>query len=392
MRIIYVTTSIEENDYIDFVKLWKKAPNPSNQNFHNKLIRSIAINNRVDVISIRPFSKKLCKTHKLKAKTKDSIDNFISWHYLAVNGSKILKYFNCKKQAMSIMKTIFNKNEDFVIMTDTINPVCIYIANALSKTYSIPTIGICTDSPSNITGTNKTYTLYLLKQAAKCYGYISLTSELSELYNPNNKGTLIIEGIVDECLKSKDAIGVNSPYFFFAGALLEKYGIYNLIEAYKSLNTNKADLYICGHSGNIDKIKEAISSSTGIHFLGTIPVQNVLQYEANALANINPRPYSEDFDRYSIPSKTIEYLASGKPTISVKNTKLMKYFKEEAIWAKTNEVEDLANALKIVLSLNKDERLALGEKAKEKAFNLYSLKAINIKVNNFLENFKTRIN
>lgn len=392
MRIIYITTSIDQNDYIDFVKLWKKAPNPSNQNFHNKLIRSIAINNRVDVISIRPFSKKLCKTRKLKAKSKDSINNFISWHYLAVNGSKIFKFSNCKKQSMHIMKSIFNKDEDFVIMTDTINPVCIYIANAISKTYSIPTVGICTDSPSNITGTNKTYTLYLLKQAAKCYGYISLTNELSELYNPNNRKTLIIEGIVEDKPDTVNTIGVDSPYFFFAGALLEKYGIYNLIEAYKSLKTNKVDLYICGHSGNPDKIKEAIASTDGIHFLGTIPVQNVLKYEANALANINPRPYSEDFDRYSIPSKTIEYLSSGRPTISVKNTKLMKYFKEEAIWVKTNEVEDLAGALKIVMSLNKDERMSLGEKAKEKAFNLYSLKAVNNKINEFLEGFKTRIN
>ena len=391
MRIIYITTSIEENDYIDFVKLWKKAPNPSNQNFHNKLIRSLAINNYVDVISIRPFSKKLCKTPKLKAEFKETNNGLISWNYLAISGNRVIKYFSLNKQIKSLMKTIYNKDEEYVIFTDTINPSCISLANKLSKMYSIPTIGICTDSPSNITGTSKAYTVYLLSQASKCYGYIALTNELNMLFNPNSKPSLILEGIVDETKKNKLSIGIDTPYFFFGGALLEKYGVYNLIEAYKMLNTTKVDLYLCGHSGNIDHLKEVISTNSNIHFLGTIPVKDVVEYESHALANINPRPYSEDFDRYSIPSKTIEYLASGSPTISVKNTKLMKFFKEEAIWARSSEPEDLCACLNLVLSLNKEERKTLGKNAKEKALSLFSLKATNTRINNFLEGFKTRI-
>ena len=92
-----------------------------------------------------------------------------------------------------------------------------------------------------------------------------------------------------------------------------------------------------------------------------------------------------------IASKTIEYLASGSPTISVKNTKLMKFFKEEAIWARSSEPEDLCACLKLVLSLNKEERKILGKNAKEKALSLFSLKATNTRINNFLEGFKTRI-
>ena len=60
MKIIYVTTSLEENDYVEFNKQWKVSLNPSNQNFHNKMIRALSINNEIDVISIRPFSKTNC--------------------------------------------------------------------------------------------------------------------------------------------------------------------------------------------------------------------------------------------------------------------------------------------------------------------------------------------
>lgn len=391
MKIVYITTAIDSNDYKSFTKLWIKSPNPSNQNFHNKLIRSISLTNEIHVISIRPFSKKLCKTRKLKAEPAKT-DGNITWHYLAISGDKLSRLISVKRQAKSIFKHIYKKDEDIVIFTDTINPMCINVANSLSKKYQIPTIGICTDSPSNITGTTKTYTTYLLKQASKCYAYLALTQELNDLFNPSNKPSLIVEGLVEPHTPSVNAIGISDPYFFFAGALLERYGVYNLIEAFGMLKTTKVDLYICGHSGNEEKLKEAIKDNPLIHYLGTLPVSIVLDYECAALANINPRPYSEDLDRFSIPSKTIEYLSSGRPTISVKNTKLMKHFKENAIWARSSEPEDLCQAMRTVINLTKEERKTLGSEAKEKANALYSLKSINRRIHSFLELFKTRVN
>lgn len=381
---------MEENDYKSFVKLWYRQPNPSNQNFHNKLIRAIALTNEVDVISIRPFSKKLCKTRKLKAEINEN--GLIKWHYLAIKGGKLSRLIKVKKQAKTLVKEIYDKRDDFVIFTDTINPLCISTANALSKKFQIPTIGVCTDSPSNISGTKRSYTLYLLNQASRCYGYFALTQELNELFNPNGKPSIIIEGIADIEQANKDAIGINTPYFFFGGALLERYGVYNMIKAFSNLKTEKVDLYIAGHSGDENKLKEAIKGNPLIHFLGTLPVSLVLDYERTALANINPRPYSEDLDRFSIPSKTIEYLSSGRPTISVRNSKLMKHFKENAIWARTGEPEDLLLAMRTVINLTKEERKNLGQTAKEKVQKLYSLKVVNKKVNAFLELFKTTIN
>ena len=128
-------------------------------------------------------------------------------------------------------------------------------------------------------------------------------------------------------------------------------------------------------------------ANAGSLFLGTIPGYRTLQYEMNAIANINPRPYSEDLDRFSIPSKTIEYLSSGRPTISVKNTKLQKDFSEDIIWSKSSKPEDLANAMNRVLELTEVEQENLGEKAKSRVSALYSLSSINKKLDIFLENF-----
>lgn len=389
MKIIYITTAIREDDYRDFMKIWSKAPNPSNQNFHNKLIRSLAINHEVEVISIRPFSKKFCNVRYLKKDFNE--DQNIYWHYLTIKRGKFSKISTVTKETKIIAKEITDIN-DCIILTDTINPICIRTATMVSRIHNIPIVGVCTDSPSNISGTNRAYTLYLLKQATRCYGYIALTTDLNELFNPNHKPSIIIEGIVEKLEKDANMMSEKSPYFFFGGALLEKYGVFNLIKAFKMLNKPELDLYLCGHSGSNEKITEEIKDYPNIHFLGTLPVVNVLHYEMYALANINPRPYTLDLDKLSIPSKTLEYLASGALTISVRNTKLQKYFDEDAIWAKSGSPEDLYVCLEKALSLSKKERKEIAERAKEKALEIFSLDSVNIKVSEFLTLFESKVN
>ena len=150
MRVIYVTTSIEENDYVDFSKAWSISLNPSNQNFHNKVIRSLATLNQVDVISIRPYSKSKCHLKRLRAENK-TIGN-INYHYLKIVRRKYFRSPSLNKQVKKLIPSILN--DDVVLVTDTINPRCVQLTSFIKKTYDIPCIGICTDSPFNISGTN----------------------------------------------------------------------------------------------------------------------------------------------------------------------------------------------------------------------------------------------
>ena len=109
--------------------------------------------------------------------------------------------------------------------------------------------------------------------------------------------------------------------------------------------------------------------------------------ESASLLNINPRPFSEDLDRFSIPSKTLEYMSSGRPVISVKNTKLMEKFPEEIIWAESASPKDLMSAMEKVLSITDVERENYGEESKNRVLKLYSLDNIGEKITSFLEQF-----
>ncbi len=384
MKILYFTTAIDKQDFQNFLKRWSSSPNPSQQNFHDKMIRSLAINNDVSVISLRPFSKQLCLDNYLPYEEK-TIDN-IHYYYLKVKKHRLDRYFSYAKQIKKLMKSI--NTDDALIITDTINPMVITFAKKYSNKYDLPIVGICTDSPSNISNTKRSYTLYLLDKTNNLDGYICLTKGLNDLFNPKQRPSIIIEGIVENKLvKTKLPENITKPYFLYAGTLLPYYGIYNLIDAYKKLNRNDVSLYILGHHANEKELMEKIKGYD-IHYLGTLPVEKTIQFESHALANINPRPTNEDLDRFSIPSKTIEYLFSSRPVVSVKNTRIQKYFNDEIIWCKSSSCDDLLFGLNRVMELNSEERKKLGENGYRKVIDLYSLNSVNKKLIPFLNSIK----
>ena len=363
MKIIYFTTAQNEVDYRSFIKNWKIALNPSNQNFHNKMIRALAIDNQVDVISIRPFSHSLMKIKKLprEEKTKDNI----TWHYLKRCGLKLRNMLQLVPEAKKAFKNIDTK--DAIIITDTINQSVVHTLEKINKKYKLPVIGVCTDSPSNISGTKKSFTKYLLSHCSDYSGYIALTKALNKIYNPSSKPSYILEGIVEE--NEGSSLEENAKkYFFFGGAF-------------------NVDLLICGHHGDKNQIRAEIGKNQNIKFLGLLPVNKVLEYERKSLAMINPRPFSEDLDRFSIPSKTLEYMSAGRPVISVKNTILKEKFPNEIIWVDSYEVHDLEAGLKQVLAMSEKERTKLGNDAKNRVFTLYSLKSVSTNINYFLKQF-----
>ncbi len=381
MKIIYFTTAQEEKDFRSFINDWKISLNPSNQNFHNKLIRALAINNEVHVISVRPFSRSNMLVKKLDKAVKT--EGNITWHYVKRNGNKFYRAFVTTSQIMAALKGI--DLSDSIFITDTINQSIVKAVEKIQKKYKRPVLGVCTDSPSNISGTTRSYTLFLLKHTREFDGYLSLTDGLNELFNPNGKPSYIFEGIVeDKKIETKES---KKPYIFFGGALMEKYGVYNLIEAFNELKKKDLELWICGHHGNEAKLNEAFKGNKNIKFLGLLPVEKVMEYEQASLCTINPRPFSEDLDRFSIPSKSLEYMAMGRPVISVRNTILMKKFPDELIWIPSSSVNDIKVGIEKVLEMTEVERENFGEKAKNRVISLYSIESLGKNMQSFLLNF-----
>ena len=381
MKIIYFTTACEKEDYIAFCKNWRVSLNSTIQNLHNRLIRSLAITHRVEVISIRPFSKKNCDLKMLPASTTQ--EGNITWHYLQMKRGRLFRYISAKNQATKLLSKM--DLDDSIILTDTLNPYVLNCSTSLAVKYNLPIIGVCNNTPSGIHNTGRSYTMFLLNAAMDLSGYITLTSGLNELFNAHNRANMTFEGILENNYKQID-VSKYGKYLFYNGNLEEKYGVYDLISAFKDINDPDLKLIISGYHADVNRINNAIEGSNIIN-LGMINIDEIMSLENGSIANINPRPYSEDYDRYLIPNNTMDYLGSNSITISVRNSKLKQKFADSVIWLDSSEKEDLLNGINKALSFSKEEREQIIKKTKDTANELYSPSVMNKRMVLFLKQF-----
>jgi glycosyltransferase involved in cell wall biosynthesis len=155
-----------------------------------------------------------------------------------------------------------------------------------------------------------------------------------------NKPHLVFPGIVEQASKGKPLFSKNG-YFYFGGALLARYGILSLLEAYLAAKPDY-DLIIAGHETSSDEFKHLLRQSPRIRYLGQVTKEENAILEANAALLINPRPYDEKLDQESVPSKLLEYLASGSPILSTRHSALQKEFPADINWLQDSSLQGLS--------------------------------------------------
>ena len=371
-----------KDDYVAFCDNWNGSLNTTIQHLHNRLIRALALTHEVDVISVRPFSRKYCKLKKLPASTTQ--EGKITWHYLEVKRKRFFKVDFIRNQAKKILLKI-NLN-DAIILTDTLNPYLLKSSTSLAEYFKLPIIGVCNNTPSGIHDTGKSYTTNLHSMADDLSGYITQTSSLNELFNKNNRANITIEGVLEDKYIKQD-VSQFGKYIFYYGNLEEKHGVYELIQAFIELNNPDINLVIAGYHADEEKMKKLSESNNNIKILGMISNDLMISLENGSLFNINSRPYTEDFDRYVIPYNTLDYLNSKSLTVSVRNNILLKTFKDDALWLELGEKEELIEVINKALQMNEKEKEEMVKKANADANKLYSMTVVNRKLILFLKQF-----
>ena len=382
MRIIYFTTACKKEDYVSFSKMWDSSLNASIQNLHNRFIRSLALTHEVEVFSMRPFSRRYCKLKKLDAETKQ--EGKITWHYLEIKRNKLLRYSTVTKQCNKILSKTNLK--DCIIITDTLNPNVLRNSTKFAKKYNLPIIGVCNNTPSSIHNTGKSYATSILSLAENLSGYITLTQGLNTLYNTYNRANLSFEGVLDDnvVINKENEYG---DYIFFNGSLEPNHGIVQLILAFRELDNPKLKLIISGYYPDNETLIKVIHNNQNVINLGNIPSDEVISLASHSLLNVNPLPFTEDFDRYYVPANLVDYFNSNSIVVSVRNRQFMKSFKDDAIWVEDCEIYDLLKGLKAGLSLSKENRAEMIKKANADVNKLYSMSVINRRTILFLKQF-----
>lgn len=209
---------------------------------------------------------------------------------------------------------------------------------------------------------NKKITKYL-KRIDK---YILLTEQMKEKLPIDKKPYVVIEGICnDDNLLLTKTKKSEKQILLYAGSYRLSNGLENLIKAFTKINNKNIELWTCGKGEATELIQKYASKDERIKDLGYRTHDEIIKFEQQSTLLINPRQNTEEYTKYSFPSKTMEYLASGTPVLMYKLDGIPKEYDNYIYYIEGNTIKDLANAINNILSKPKEELDEFGKKAQK---------------------------
>lgn len=101
----------------------------------------------------------------------------------------------------------------------------------------------------------------------------------------------------------------------YTGRLNRRYGLELLLQAMKELQDPDIELWLCGSGEMEEEIRAYAAQDSRIRFFGFLPHEEAVQLQKQATVLVNPRTNQGEYTKYSFPSKTMEYMASGRPVM-----------------------------------------------------------------------------
>lgn len=373
-KIIYLTNAMHFNDFERLMKYVEIMPNPSNQNFHYRFITSLNEHYKVKVISQRPINNKNSKLNFIL----DEVNH--NFYYPGFHLKPIIKNIELYRNSKQILNSLKITQDDYCFV-DLLNLNLIQLAKYAKRKYKTKIIGILTDNPHNLSDVKTRYIEHIEKSFSLCDGFVCLTPDLNQYANKLNKPYTIINGVLSYTKIKNELEDKFGKYIYFAGALYERYGVKTLIDAFLSTKSDLR-LVIAGHGPLSKEITFLAESHPRIDFVGEISPYQSLMFAYEAYININPRPFVETLDKYSVPSKVIEFANSGKPLISCHHSILKSIYSDSIFWT-DNSPETIKNSIEKISS-NYDFYSQKALKAKEISEEHFGKKEFSRKINNLI--------
>ena len=191
-------------------------------------------------------------------------------------------------------------------------------------------------------------------------GFILLTEPMAQAIGVQDKPYEVIEGLIlARHYESTASEPAQKPFVLYTGTLEPGLGIREMLDAF--FRMPEYDLCICGQGSMQDEVKKAASQSANIQFLGFVSQEKALALQARASALINPRQPSGIFTKYSFPSKTLEYMRSGKPVLCCRLEGIPHDYDNYLCYIEQPGAEGIENAVRKLMQLSEEERCRIGE-------------------------------
>lgn len=363
MGILYAVTTCSDKTYARLFSDVAVKPAFQSQKYHRLLIEGLAAGERVDVIANPPVNRSVL--NKAVVSLPEETEGGAVYHYIPAIRNPVLKAL-CVGFG-TFFKTISLADRDSAVIVDGLNRITALAGLLAAKAKGIPCIAIVTDLPDMLgeSGFSRKLANYTI---SKCDGYVLLTQAMNDRLNPQGKPYVILEGHADIAMgeRKPDLQKKKKPRVcLYAGGVSEKYGLKNLTEGFRQADIPNARLTIYGPGDYVEELKRISREDPRIVYGGMLLSSEVVEKEMEATLLVNPRPTNEEFVKYSFPSKTMEYMASGTPVLTTVLPGMPKEYHPYVYLMEDETPEGIGRRLKEVLAQSDEALFQKGGEARQ---------------------------
>ena len=276
-----------------------------------------------------------------------------------------------KKEIIKQIKTYSKDGEVCLILY---NFSCLPIIESLKKRYpQLKVFMIVTDLPEFMLKPKVKFLSFFGKYVVRrktidqphlsnIDGFILLSSAMATKLKISQPW-ILVEGIYNTDTKVGFEVKEKLKTILYTGNLGLRYGISTLLEAFHRIENSDYQLWICGGGDGLDEVMKYCRVDNRIVYKGILPRAEVLKLQKRATVLINPRNSGDDYTRYSFPSKTMEYLASGTPVIMSHLLSIPEEYDEHIYFVDDETVNGLKTKIIEVCSKPAEELRVFGEMA-----------------------------
>lgn len=381
MKLLYFTTASNQSNYEKIQQNSRIKASVATQVFESALLEGMASDAEIELtlysfpmIAAFPGSRLL-----LWGARKEKVAGNFQTKWLPSVNLYGLKQFTQRLSARKAVRKWLQQNQNekdkAILLYAVYEPIAAPVLK-YAKIYGCPVFVIVPDLPSDMYKVLSRNPIKAamqkrsMKRAVACQGqfdgYIYLTQTMSEVVAPE-KPHMVMEGIADVSSARNPELfeKTKKRAIMYAGAISEKYGLKNLIEAFLMFNAPDTELWIFGTGDYASQVNKLAAAHENIIYFGRVSREEVLQYERKASLLVNVRNPKDEFTKYSFPSKTIEYMLSGTPLLTTWLSGIPEAYRPYVYTIEDNAPETICHAFRKVFQTEPAALLQMGKLAQQ---------------------------
>lgn len=197
--------------------------------------------------------------------------------------------------------------------------------------------------------------------------YVILTEKMKVPLKVGRKPYVVIEGIASTDIRENKRPNDSLVRIVYTGTLDARFGVKDLLEAFRYIEDERYRLCLCGAGPLVEHIKRTLRDDPRVEYYGYLSKKEVNSLQAAATLLVNPRTNSEGYNKYSFPSKTIEYMLAGRPVLMHKLDGLPYEYYEYLSFFRSdrNEASEMADEIIDICQRDPARLDEMGREARE---------------------------